>query len=831
MSNQLIYNPMASVIIRTDDVNNTIIDVSEDIISFTLNRMVNAVSTLELTLNNKNNKYTVSAINSTPVIKTMNTIAMILQGPSGTPIQVFTGYVVSAPVFVALPNAINISASCTLKKLQNTYWDSSIPELRQILPGLWSGIKNQNNMTDGGAGQGIYNLLDAVVGWQANKIYIEEIPPDFIQSASSAYAKTYNTLDETLIQNLTAAIDGNGIVGSAVANGGTMQAGSKVNSNYEWAATVLAEANLPVTQKNVGFMASWMAQEQNKDTWWGRGPKWKFNPLNTKYNTNANFSYPDLNAAAIGTAATLLQSNMHTIKDALNNPSTTKSQFATALIDSEWDPQKNGLSYVDDNNNIQTWVATFVKNDTVPVIAYPQTTTAYNNIAAKVIEFAETQIGVPYNNSSSSARMNPKPFTTKNGIPMAIVGPNLNNYGFDCSGLVYWAYLQTGTDIKYSTSSTMWDNSDSPIGPRFLPGQAIPLPGDILFWVGSDGSLSQPGHVSLCVQSPGPGGNGGRQIQASMPHTTVAIIDFSVNDQTQFVGFKRPWVSGIGITSSGTSAQNSSNSAGASTVNTSSTNPNTTSLFNLAMVAPQFNPVAIATFGSPRGFIMDEPVLNSIQQLAAGSFRNFMSLGTGEFIAWFPDYFGIWGNQAVYQIYNIEIIDFYIQHNDDPLTTHVAVSGDSTSSGMGQTVTAADWLQTVGIVSVQTPEIINMMFGNHSGILDTFDAQKFLAKYGMRPYTTYQPLIRDHYVEFSYAVMTFMNMWAQQFSTDINLTFMPEIFPGMRIQFPELTIENNMIEAYVQQVTHVGSMTNGFVTRVTITAPSSGGNLIYAGLS
>jgi hypothetical protein len=79
--------------------------------------------------------------------------------------------------------------------------------------------------------------------------------------------------------------------------------------------------------------------------------------------------------------------------------------------------------------------------------------------------------------------------------------------------------------------------------------------------------------------------------------------------------------------------------------------------------------------------------------------------------------------------------------------------------------------------------------------------------------------------------MTFMTNWANQFSTNIELTFMPEIFPGMRLRFPEVIVQGDALEIYVQSVSHNGSMSNGFTTSVTVTAPSSGGKMLYVGFN
>lgn len=211
-SGQLVYNPRIQVLIDTNS--DGIIDVSSDIISFQLNRISNGVSTFSCTLNNKKRKYTINSVSSNPIIETLNRIVVNMTRTST--LQVFSGYVTKAPIFTVLPNAIQIEAKCTIKRLQDIYWDSSIPQLRAILPGMWSKIQNEGNYTDGGAAQGVANLLYDVANWQQNQIYISKLPDKFLHIAATEFANVNSTLDSTLVNKLIAAVDGNGVNTSEV---------------------------------------------------------------------------------------------------------------------------------------------------------------------------------------------------------------------------------------------------------------------------------------------------------------------------------------------------------------------------------------------------------------------------------------------------------------------------------------------------------------------------------------------------------------------------------------------------------------------------------------
>jgi cell wall-associated NlpC family hydrolase len=90
-------------------------------------------------------------------------------------------------------------------------------------------------------------------------------------------------------------------------------------------------------------------------------------------------------------------------------------------------------------------------------------------VAAAMILYAAAQLGKPYQWSGT--------------------GPD----AFDCSGLVMMAYRAAGIAIL-RTSQQQWA-----AGPRVPPGWA--QPGDLVFFAGSDGTPTAPGHVGVVVGS------------------------------------------------------------------------------------------------------------------------------------------------------------------------------------------------------------------------------------------------------------------------------------------------------------------------------------------
>src|SRR5262249_15897099 len=129
-----------------------------------------------------------------------------------------------------------------------------------------------------------------------------------------------------------------------------------------------------------------------------------------------------------------------------------------------------------------------------------------NQVVAKVIAYARAQLGKPY--------------------VWGGTGPD----AFDCSGLVMMAYRSAGIDIP-RTAALQWA-----WGPAVHPGHEQPA--HLVFFAGSDGTATSPGHVGLVI---GPG----EMIEAYADSFPIRVAPFGSNaaaagDQVP-VGFTRPW--------------------------------------------------------------------------------------------------------------------------------------------------------------------------------------------------------------------------------------------------------------------------------------------------
>jgi cell wall-associated NlpC family hydrolase len=109
------------------------------------------------------------------------------------------------------------------------------------------------------------------------------------------------------------------------------------------------------------------------------------------------------------------------------------------------------------------------------------------------------------------------------GCPYVWAGNGPCSAGYDCSGLVMKAWARAGVAIP-RTSQQQWAG---------LHHVSSPRPGDLVFFPGSDGSWSAPGHVALVISAH-------RMIQAYAPGTPIEVSPLSGADAGGIVGYARP---------------------------------------------------------------------------------------------------------------------------------------------------------------------------------------------------------------------------------------------------------------------------------------------------
>lgn len=182
-----VYAPGIEVHVESRD---KIIDISEDLVSWSLTRRENAVSTFSFRLQNAQRKYDGRLL-------PMDRISVRLKRLSW--VQAFTGYLNDGPIFQAWPGALDITASCSLKRLQFWYWDPGTAAVFNLIQSVlgsdstgatkeeqasYAANQGYSHRGDRGLSNVIIKLLTDIPQWPQDKIHIGEIPADWYKFAA-----------------------------------------------------------------------------------------------------------------------------------------------------------------------------------------------------------------------------------------------------------------------------------------------------------------------------------------------------------------------------------------------------------------------------------------------------------------------------------------------------------------------------------------------------------------------------------------------------------------------------------------------------------------------
>jgi hypothetical protein len=136
---------------------------------------------------------------------------------------------------------------------------------------------------------------------------------------------------------------------------------------------------------------------------------------------------------------------------------------------------------------------------------------------------------------------------------------------------------------------------------------------------------------------------------------------------------------------------------------------------------------------------------------------------------------------------------------------------------IGQTDQTLGWMDTAGVATVEDSWLYQRLIAVAPGDPDSsLSGQDLMRRYGIRPLKQTYSMAGTHELELTLACQVFMEKWAQQYQTTISTTFMPELYPGMRIE-----LASHNLSVYVTEVTHNGDFTNGFSTTASIMAPAN----------
>ena len=856
---QFFYSPDVRIFINSL-TQGGIIEVSDDFMSLTIERNINAVSTASIYLANNGFKYTPASFNFTaakvpsPIISTMDDIIIFLKKEGYY--QYFTGFVTYCPIVTLIPEPILINCSCTLYKAQNSYWDAGAIEYEGIIPGILQNAQifggNVQN-TDGGVATGIINLLTKVANWgnpndpNNSDIHIGGIPPLWVDFATNIYKQTQIQLKDqnaTSFEDITNYLEvtGNssksvtttttkgktGIDDGTVASlgvkgapGGTailgITSGKSITATLSTIPTLSSNNDADNIVKSNNITQYWVAAPF---TYWASSvgdPKtaglWLTgvgDPTTARLWLQGA-SNPDIYPAAAQIGRLLLISNPKTGKsiqahvvyairgDLLNGNDIILSADAFTFLGGIRSTSTNVLTDL----SIDGWItpaAGNLKGGYVAPTIKPSTTATSTKGKLTVPQ----QAVAATNKSSIDATQNAIYPQWEYDLLRALGGdPNqlpasllaLDRIATFEGGAWHFNWLNVSSPPQYPLKGATGVLSGNPDSIAIFPNEAAGVAGTAEFFHNTTHSVAF------------------RQ-ELLNPKATIDSIATSMEGSSWGAGDVDAVKSGgIGApTNLNTPIPGLGNVGGNFNFNTTQ-----------GVIGFDINSTVLA--GSPRAFVTDVPVLSTIGTLSTMGLREFQSGPDGSFLAWYPDYFGLYGTAPVISIYDIEIIDFSIYHDDTQLYTHIGVSGDPTEVG---DVSLVDWLMTNGIITIENNAILGLLFGSDpatistsmsnlisQGIdINTF-ATQFLKRYGMRPYVDSEPMIRSQLMEFMYGLQEFLYLWSQQYATNAAFTFMPELYPGMLVEIAE-----HGIQVYVQSVSQSCSRDGGFTTSAVVTSPT-----------
>lgn len=379
---------------------------------------------------------------------------------------------------------------------------------------------------------------------------------------------------------------------------------------------------------------------------------------------------------------------------------------------------------------------------------------------------------------------------------------------FDCSSFMEWGFRSIGVNIGRDTYSQAAN------GQRIQPaaiqrGDTLQCEGGghTMMWCG-DGTIIEAATEGIPLH---------RRPAYVSPAQASGIFRFCDNGGPDITApFNPPATTGPGnppYTGSSTSSGGAANQVGGA----SGSEPIAQNLFSYIFSPDQFMSKTSVMYGMAtpeKDFIDTQPLIQMVQSICGAGLRNFASAPDGSFIAYYPDYFGMDGKPVTFILEDIELKNFSLNFSDDALTTHVYVNGSY--NGIGQTDAEMGWLSTLGYATVENTALYQRMRLVAPGDLEDMDGEALMKRFGVRPLQVEYANVWAPALEFLLSVRIFMEKWAAQYQSAVSFTFLPDLFPGMRVQMAK-----HNVQVYVNEVTHTFDYEQGFNTEAVVTAPSN----------
>jgi cell wall-associated NlpC family hydrolase len=850
------YSPAVEIYIKrtAEGPNGTVYDVSPDIVKGQCILRENAPHQMTVTLMNKARRYdALFAPNDLFAIYLKRTRRLL----------VMSGYLDSVPWYSTWERSVQIFGTCTMKRLLQKRWDPGTTAVLTLL--AKEGNSVQQKATDGGMAAKAKGLITQVGGWPQDTVHIGALPTTWADKIATLYTAAAPLL-----------------LGNVLSNLGSTVSLSELNSPMVGSTYVPQSLPKGLTSKDVNYFALPGPNKVVRAVPFSSsgnpicppkyGPKGYYCQMDWGYLAPGGSKLRGPMRAWLarqkpsGSGPVMVYCNT-TQKTVLCQPvddgpgrynaSDYKIGLSKAALDK--------LSITQDMINKKVavnvaWCDQTVNNDYYPLGPWPM----YEEFKSVKGSKRKVAVGVkaPVWTDNSD---NQSPYTVsvessqqgQSAAQWALKYVGKANYGttpqgaggtgqvlpgkfgllptFDCSGLSYAAWKQAGVNWPHLSSEGQWwangNDSSGGVNPKMqvVTSQDQLIPGDLIFYnnhLSGDTQLD-PNHVAIYT---GTDAKTGEKMTVQAAGHQVGIITAPVNAPPMTItGMGRP----AGYP--GYNKQKSRTIPGSTTKANQATSliggltqgvPNNTNFINYWEWFGQGPTQEGSLLTGIRGLLNDQPLLPFINTVLNASMRSWCSAPNGDFIAWFPDYFGAYGASATISIADIELMDFSISWSDQNMVTHQYVAASWVTNIMGTspagTPTIGNLATTDGIVTLEMGSVsnnilqtvLNLKSGDASGL---GDPQAILNRFGARSNFQQIGIQLGDQAQFWYALYLFQLNWASMFTADVPITFMPECFPGMLMRLTD------GFQAYINQVVHAWDFTDGgpgFTTQLAIMAPS-----------
>lgn len=354
--------------------------------------------------------------------------------------------------------------------------------------------------------------------------------------------------------------------------------------------------------------------------------------------------------------------------------------------------------------------------------------------------------------------------------------------------------------------------------------------GDAVFWWHGPGSNNVYGHVAIVTDDDGTNFTVLEQGQGFSNPNVVHQNTYSRSDGW-LAGFYRPKNLGGDLSGASGSSSASSSSSGSGSAQAMAEQAARNETFKLFKYVMQFDPRQTLNSemlgpgdGADTGLALvnDKPALEFVSTCCKSSMRSYMSMPDGRFVAFVPDWFG-WMMPSNAQGSTIdipvqEVISFRTDFDKSSYCSHYMLLTNESfpdptgmfSNPLSQTLRA---LISSGFISFQYQgdNLKKLMDISCTGC-STLD--EVMQRWGVNVITESNEYIIDHQLTSVYALYQFLRYWANCFKTEVQITFRPEIIPGLRLRFPHAGQS-----LFVESVSHSWNAMTGGTTSVTLVAP------------